>query len=89
MAENRRKSAVSTYLLLFVLALVFAAAAVLLWSVLGRFFRVGPLFPIIMVLLPLGMEGTYWMSASTRVAAAAWVPFSFTESLVAWITWER
>ena len=33
MAENRRKSAVSTYLLLFVLALVFAAAAVLLLPV--------------------------------------------------------
>ena len=33
MAENRRKSAVSAYLLLFVLALVFAAAAVLLLPV--------------------------------------------------------
>lgn len=33
MAENKRKSTVSTYLLLFVLALVFAAAAVLLLPV--------------------------------------------------------
>jgi len=33
MAENKRKSTVSTYLLLFVLALIFAAAAVLLLPV--------------------------------------------------------
>lgn len=74
-----------------IISLLYAAAAVLLWSVLGRFFRVGPLFPIIMVLLPLGMEGTYWMSASTRVvvglfwaALAAWMFFKWLDTSKPW-----
>lgn len=74
-----------------IISLLYAAAAVLLWSVLGRFFRVGPLFPVIMVLLPLGMEGTYWMSASTRVvvglfwaALAAWLFFKWLDTSKLW-----
>ena len=50
-----------------VISLLYAVTTLVLWSVLGRFFRVGPLFPVIVALLPLGVEGTYWMSASTRV----------------------
>lgn len=75
-----------------IISLLYAAAAVLLWSVLGRFFRVGPLFPVIMVLLPLGMEGTYWMSASTRVvvglfwaALAAWMFFKWLDTSKPWV----
>lgn len=74
-----------------VVSLLYAVAAVLLWSVLGRFFRVGPLFPVIMVLLPLGMEGTYWMSASTRVvvglfwaALAAWLFLKWLDTSKPW-----
>ena len=49
------------------ISLLYVLAAVLLWKLLGRYFRLSPLFPVLVVLLPLGMEGTYWMSASTRV----------------------
>lgn len=46
---------------------LYTAAVLLIWNVLGRYFRTSPVLPVIMALLPLGMEGTYWMSASTRV----------------------
>lgn len=46
---------------------LYAAAVLLIWDILGRYFRTSPVLPVIMALLPLGMEGTYWMSASTRV----------------------
>lgn len=49
------------------ISLMLALAAVLLRRQLGRYFTVGPLFLVIVTLLPLGVEGTYWMSASTRV----------------------
>lgn len=58
---------------------MYAAAAVIIWKILGRYFRVSPVLPVMIALLPLGMEGTYWMSASSRVvvgmlfaALAAW-----------------
>lgn len=67
------------------------AAAVLMWAVLGRFFRVGTLFPVVVVLLPLGVEGTYWMSAATRVAVgmfwaalAAWLFFKWLDTSKLW-----
>lgn len=59
---------------------LYVAAAVLLRQVLGRYFRVGPLFPVLMVLLPLGVEGTYWMSASTRIVVGL-----FWAALAAWL----
>ncbi len=49
------------------ISLLWALTALLFWDILERYFRVGPIFPVLMTLLPLGMEGTYWMSASTRV----------------------
>ncbi len=63
-----------------IVSLLYAVTALVLWSVLGRFFRVGPLFPVIMALLPLGVEGTYWMSASTRVVVGM-----FWAALAAWL----
>ena len=74
-----------------VVSLLYAAAAVLMWAVLGRFFRVGTLFPVVVVLLPLGVEGTYWMSAATRVAVgmfwaalAAWLFFKWLDTSKLW-----
>ena len=49
------------------ISLMLALSAVLLRRQLGRYFTVGPLFLVIVTLLPLGVEGTYWMSASTRI----------------------
>ena len=46
---------------------VYAVSVVLMKRLLARYFAVGPLFPVVMALLPLGVEGTYWMSASTRI----------------------
>lgn len=48
------------------ISLLYVVAAWLLWDGLKRYFRLSPLFPVLVTLLPLGMEGTYWMSASTR-----------------------
>ena len=50
-----------------ILCVLFAVSAVIFREVLRRYYDVSPLFLVIMTLLPLGMEGTYWLSASTRV----------------------
>ena len=44
---------------------LYVACVGMMWSLLRRHFPVGPVFPVVMTLLPLGMEGLYWMSAST------------------------
>ena len=49
---------------------LYAASAVLFWRVLGGYFPVSTLFLVLYALFPLNMEGTYWMSASTRVVPA-------------------
>ena len=36
-----------------IISLLYAVTTLVLWSVLGRFFRIGPLFPVIVALLPL------------------------------------
>lgn len=64
---------------LMLIALLHAFSGILFYRLLGQFFSVTPLFLVIYSLLPLGYEGTYWMSASTRVvvglffvSASAW-----------------
>ena len=52
---------------LIILCVMFAVSAVIFREVLRRYYDVSPVFLVIMTLLPLGMEGTYWLSASTRV----------------------
>lgn len=44
-------------------------SCVLFQRVLSRFFSVGPVFAVVYTLLPLGCEGTYWLSAATRVVS--------------------
>lgn len=48
--------------------LLYVTGVVLLRRLMRRYFQVGPAFLAIACLLPLGMEGLYWMSASSRVA---------------------
>ena len=55
---------------------LFAGSAVLFRQVWRRYFGTGWLFIILYALFPLGMEGTYWMSASTRI-----VPSMFLAAL--------
>ncbi len=50
-----------------VVSLMFSAAVCFLFSVFRRHFNTGVLFAVFFALLPLGLEGTYWMSASTRI----------------------
>lgn len=49
------------------ISLLYVLCVGMIWSLLRRCFTVGPVFPVVMTLLPLGMEGLYWMSASTRI----------------------
>lgn len=46
---------------------LWAASALLFRQVLSRYFPTGFFFLIVYTLFPLGMEGTYWLSASTRI----------------------
>ena len=62
-----------------IISALYVVATLLLKAVLERYVPVGPLFPVVMVLLPLGVEGTYWMSASTRVVCGL-----FFAALAAW-----
>ncbi len=57
------------YAAVLILTLMFALSALLLRQVFSRYFRTGALFYAIYLLFPLNFEGTYWMSASTRVCA--------------------
>ena len=66
-------------------SLLYALAALLLWNVLRRYFRLSPLFPVLMVLLPLGMEGTYWMSASTRTVVGIFFAALSVRSFQWWL----
>lgn len=61
------------------LSLLYAWAAVLFYQLLQQFFSCSPLFLVICTMIPLGFEGTYWMSASSRV-----VPGLFFTALTAW-----
>ncbi len=49
------------------LSAMYASAAVQFQRIFARLFGTSPFFLVIFSLLPLGMEGTYWMSASTRI----------------------
>lgn len=50
-----------------IISALYVASALILKRLMERYFQVGPVFLVVMVLLPLGVEGTYWMSASSRV----------------------
>ena len=49
------------------LSAVYAIAAVEFYKLFSKLFGTSPFFLIVFTLLPLGVEGTYWMSASTRI----------------------
>lgn len=50
-----------------IISLLYALSGVLFYRLLGEYFPCSPLFLVLYGLLPLGFEGTYWMSASTRI----------------------
>ena len=67
------------------ISLLYALTAVLLRSQLGRYFSVSPLFLVIFTLLPLGVEGTYWMSASTRVVCGLFCAALAAQAFLKWM----
>ncbi len=50
-----------------VISAMYAASAVLLHKVFSKHFCTGYLFFVVFVLMPLGFEGAYWVSASSRI----------------------
>lgn len=63
---------------------LYVAAVLMIWNILGRYFQTSPVLPVILALLPLGIEGTYWMSASTRVVVGM---FSAALTARAFLSW--
>ncbi|MBQ7334218.1 MAG: hypothetical protein IJW95_01975, partial [Clostridia bacterium] len=51
------------------MAVMHGISCALFQRILSRFFSVGPVFAVIYTLLPVGCEGTYWLSAATRVVS--------------------
>ncbi len=66
-------------LAILLMAVMLAASAILFEAVFKRYFRCGWCFLIIYTLLPLNIEASYWMSASTRLVCGL-----FAASLSAW-----
>lgn len=64
---------------------LYTAAVLLVWDILGRYFRVSPVLPVVMALLPLGIEGTYWMSASTRVVVGIFFAALAARTFLNWL----
>ena len=67
------------------ISMMYAACAVLLRRQLGRYFPVGPVFLAVFALLPLGVEGTYWMSASTRVVCGLFFAVLAAQTFLRWM----
>ncbi len=63
-----------------VLSALYAGSAILFRAVWRKYFGTGYLFLTVYALLPLGMEGTYWVSASSRV-----LPSLFLTTLAMWL----
>ncbi|MCL2096107.1 MAG: hypothetical protein FWH10_04300 [Oscillospiraceae bacterium] len=62
-----------------IISLMYSVSAVLLKNIFAKYFNAGWFFIIFFTLLPLGIEGTYWMSASTRIVAGLfWASLSIT-----------
>lgn len=63
-----------------ILSALYAASALLFRRVWSVYFGTGYIFLAVYALLPLGMEGTYWVSAANRI-----VPSLFFTALAMWL----
>ena len=63
-----------------ILSALYAGTACLLKAVFSRFFHVGWPFLILFTLIPLGFEGLYWVSASSRIVCGL-----FLAALSGWL----
>ncbi len=64
---------------------LYAASVIQMKGLMERYFAVGPVFPVVMALLPLGIEGTYWMSASTRIVCGLFFACLASVSFGKWL----
>ncbi len=62
-----------------IVTVLYALSAVYFYKLFRELFACSPLFLVIYTMIPLGFEGTYWMSASTRI-----LPPLFCLSLALW-----
>ena len=69
------------------ISLLHVGSALLFWKILKRYFSLSPLFPVVVTLLPLGVEGTYWMSASTRVVVGMFFAALTAWAFLRWLDW--
>ena len=67
------------------ISLMLALSAVMFRHQLGRYFTVSPLFLVIVTLLPLGVEGTYWMAASSRVVCGLFAAALSSGAFLRWM----
>ena len=67
------------------ISLMYALSALMLRRQLSRYFSVSPLFLVLFCLLPLGVEGTYWMSASTRVVCGLFCALLASGAFLRWM----
>lgn len=63
-----------------ILSAMYTVSALLLKRIFTRHFAVGSSFLVLFALLPLGFEGTYWVSASSRIICSL-----FFAALAAWL----
>ncbi len=61
------------------ISFLYAVSAWLFYDIFQEITPCSPLFLVIYTLIPLGFEGTYWMSASTRI-----IPALFFSALAVW-----
>jgi len=54
-------------LAVLLISIMYAASVVILRRILYRYFGTGGIFTVVLAILPLAFEGTYWLSASTRI----------------------
>jgi len=63
---------------LLILSALFGLSGVLFWRLFAKYFHTGAAFAVIYALLPVTVEGTYWLSAAARI-----VPGMFFTALAA------
>ncbi len=51
-----------------VISALHGVAAAIFARLFEKYFHTGAIFPVVYALLPLGVEGTFWLSASSRIA---------------------
>ncbi len=76
-----------SYMMLAVAILtgIYTATMLILRKLLQRYFEVSPFFLVIVCLLPLGIEGLYWVSASTRIVLGLFFAVLAAWYFVCWI----